>query len=145
VGLLLELYVLLFGEARCEAVDVSEGAGLEVHVEICGSEVGPHGVEHEAENDRVGGADDVELPADQVVVSLTLLAGPDAVQCGHEEHGTSDRDGEDEDVQRRTQHGCDVLRNDFQAFRIFGGSGSGKFLQQIPPLRGGMAKKKQLR
>ena len=71
---------MLFGEAFGKTVDVSQSAGLEVHVEIGGAEVRPDGVEHEAENDGVGGADDVELPSDQVVVYLTLLAGPDAVQ-----------------------------------------------------------------
>jgi hypothetical protein len=105
VGLQLELYALTLGETFGEAVDVSESARLKVHVEICGSEVCPHGVEHEAEDDGVGGADDVELPSDQVVVRLTLFAGPDPVQCSHKEHGASDREGENEDVQRWTEHG----------------------------------------
>ncbi len=110
VGLELELHALLFGEACGEAVDVSESASLEVHVEIRCAEVSPHGVEHEAENDRVGGTDDVKLPSYEVVVCLTLLAGPDAVQCGHEKHRGGNREDKSEDVQRRAKHGSDVLR-----------------------------------
>ena len=86
MGLLLELHTLLFGKAFGKTVDVSKSAGFEVYIEIGRDEVRPYGVEHEAEDDGVSGANDVELPSDQVVVHLTLLPGPDAVQCGHEEH-----------------------------------------------------------
>ena len=39
---------------------------------LCGSVVCPYGVEHEAENDGVSGAEDAELPADEVVVLMNV-------------------------------------------------------------------------
>ena len=63
VGLQLELNTLLFGQAIGQAVYISEGAGLEIDIEIGCTEVCPDGVEHEAEDDRVSGANDIELPA----------------------------------------------------------------------------------
>ncbi len=93
-----ELRALLFGQAFGQAVDVPQGVGFEVYIEVRSDEVRPYGVEHEAENDGVGRADDIELPADQVVMHLTLFAWPDAVQCCHKEHRAGHREDEDENV-----------------------------------------------
>ncbi len=64
----LELRVLRVGQAFGQAVDVSQRGGFEIDILLRGSVVCPYGVEHEAENDGVSGAEDAELPADEVVV-----------------------------------------------------------------------------
>ena len=100
----LELCTLGLGEPYGETVDVSESAGLEIDVEVRRAKVRPHGIEHEAENNRVGGAEDVELPADEVVMNLTLFPRPNAVKGDHEEHRSGHHDDEDDDILRESQH-----------------------------------------
>lgn len=100
-----EFRLLGLWQACREAVDVSEGIGFEVGVEIGHAEGGPDGIEHEAENDGVGGAEDGELPGDDVIVCATFRLRPCFVQDGEEDHGSGHDEDQDEDVFGKIQHG----------------------------------------
>jgi len=103
-GLLFEEDALQSRETLGDAIDVAQRVGFEVGVEVCFAEVGPYGVEHEAEDDRIGGAKDAELPADQIIVRGAPFARPSSVENRHEEHGAGHRDDEDHYVLRESQH-----------------------------------------
>ena len=102
-----------------DAVDIAQGVGFEVGVEVGIAEVSPDGIKHEAEYDGVGGAENTELPADEVVMNGALFAWPEAVEKGQEQHGAGHRDDENDDVLRESKHKWRVSPLDgLQAYRI---------------------------
>jgi hypothetical protein len=103
-GLLFEEGSLRSREALGEAINVAQRVGFEVGVQVCFAEVSPDGVEHEAEDDCIGGPENSELPPDEIVVRGAPFAWPGPVENRHEEHGTRHRDDEDHYVLCESQH-----------------------------------------
>ena len=115
---LFEFDALFARKAFGEAIDVAEGVGFEIDVKGGVAEVGPDGVEHEAQDDCVGGAEDAELPADEVVVDDSFFAGPEAIEDSHKDCRTNDGAEEEDDVLGEGQHEVAVSRSETD-YRIF--------------------------
>jgi len=103
-SLAFELQVLLLGQALSQTVHIPQGVCLKIYIEVGGSEGGPHGIEHEAENHRVGRSQNAELPSNQGIVRTAFFPGPDPVQPRQKEQRAARRENEDENVLQKAQH-----------------------------------------
>ena len=64
--------------------------GFRVGGHFGGIEVSPNGVEHEAHDHGIGGAQNADLPADYFVVFAALAGGPEAAPNNQKDEGEHD-------------------------------------------------------
>ena len=95
-GVELQLRASGFGKTFGEAIKIDEGVGFLVGIHVGGAEIVPDVIEHETENDGVGGADDAHLPADDFVVAAAAGGGPHEIDDDEGRHAEADPDDEDD-------------------------------------------------
>src|ERR1700761_1017995 len=114
----LQLRLLWFRKSVGGAIEIAKSVGLEVDVGLGLAIGGPYGVEHEPQDDGIGGADDSELPADEIVVDAASFARPQAIEENHEEECGAESDDENESVLCKRQHREKVLTSILLEVRV---------------------------
>lgn len=64
-----------------EPVHFHHSVSLEINIQVGLTNGRPYRIEHEAEDDGIGRAQNTELPTDQLIIWTALLPWPDPIQC----------------------------------------------------------------
>src|SRR6185437_16203329 len=107
--LLSELRALRFWKTRGKSIDVSKSIGFKIGVELSGAVSGPDRVKHEAQDHGIRGADDGELPADEVIVDAAFFNRPEPVEKCHVEKRGGKRGDKNDNILAGRQHRESVL------------------------------------